>query len=401
MRESGVKRKYLWWLVIAVVAAGGVWMSLAPSVLEIEVATVARGPMRVTVDEEGETRLRRRFVVSAPVSGRVLRIDARAGDAVKAGQALAVIQPAAPLPLDARTQATAEARVRGADAATARAKAERGRLAIELKQAETDTARAKALLDSGYGSRDAFEQLDARARGLREAVTAAESAIRAAEFELAAARAALISRDEASSGRAVTVTAPIAGQILKRLQESEAVIPAGAPLLEIGTLEDLEIVSDLLSTDAVKVKPGAAVVIDRWGGEGTLAARVQRIEPSGFMKISALGVEEQRVNVVIDFADGRERRGALGDGFRVEVRIVVWEKPDAVMVPTSSLFRTTGEWSVFLVEGDVVRQRAVKIGQRNEQVAEVLEGLAPGDRVVAYPGESLADGVKVRSPNHN
>ena len=173
------------------------------------------------------------------------------------------------------------------------------------------------------------------------------------------------------------------------MQESEAVVPVGAPLMEIGNLDDLEIVTDLLSTDAVKVKPGAPVMIDRWGGDGTLAGRVQRVEPAGFMKISALGVEEQRVNVVIDFVDPRERRASLGDAFRVEVRIVVWEKPDVLTVPTSSLFRTDGDWSVFVAQGDVVHRRTVKIGERNEQAAEVLEGLSAGDRVVAYPGETL------------
>jgi HlyD family secretion protein len=390
-----VRRKYLVWGGVAVVLALVVWTSLRPTVVDVEVATVAKGPLRVTVDEEGETRLRRRFVVSAPVSGRVLRIEIRPGDSVKAGQAVAVIEPAAPAPLDARTRAGAEARVRAAESAGERVRAERQRLVVERQQAEADAARAKSLFDAGYGSREALEQADARVRSLTEAVRAAEAAGRASEFELAEARAALISSADARSGRSMTVAAPTAGLVLRRMQESEAVVPVGAPLIEIGNLDDLEIVTDLLSTDAVKVKPGAAVVIDRWGGEGSLAGVVQRIEPAGFMKISALGVEEQRVNVVIDFVDPRERRASLGDGFRVEVRIVVWEKADVITAPTSSLFRTDGDWSVFVVEGDVVRRRTVKIGERNEQLAEVLEGLQPGDKVVAYPGESLTDGTNI------
>ena len=231
--------------------------------------------------------------------------------------------------------------MRAADAAVSRANSDRQRLAVELKQAEADAARAKALLDAGYGSSDVFEQAGARAGSLREAVAAADAAIRAAEFEAAAAKAALISRGEAAGGRAVTVTAPIAGQLLKRMQESESVVPAGAPLVEIGTLDDLEIVTDYLSTDAVKIKPGAQVIIDRWGGEGTLAGRVQRVEPAGFLKISALGVEEQRVNVIVDFVDPREKRAALGDGFRVEVRVVDLGKrrrphrPDRQPVPAA------------------------------------------------------------------
>ena len=392
-----MKRKYLWWLGIAVGVGGVVWLSLAPKAVEVETATVTRAHMKVTVDEEGETRLRRRFVVSAPVPGRVLRIESRPGDIVKAGQTLAVIQPVMPTPLDARTQTMGEARVSGADATAARARAERERLNVELKQAETDAARAKSLFDNGYGSKDVWEQADARVRALRQALAAAASAVRAAEFDLAAAKAALVSRGEIAAGRAVTVVAPIAGVILRRAQESEAVVVPGAPLLEIGNLDDLEIVTDLLSTEAVRVRPGADVVIDRWGGDGTLAGRIQRIEPAGFMKISALGVEEQRVNVVIDFLDPRERRPTLGDGFRVEVRIVVWQKADAITVPTSSLFRHEGEWAVFVIEGEILRRRTVKIGQRNDQVAEVVDGLAGGDRVVAYPGESLSDGATVRS----
>jgi len=392
-----VKRKYLIWVVVAAVAASALWMAVTPAVVDVEVATVARGPMRVTVDEEGETRLRRRFVVSAPVPGRVRRIEARPGDRVKAGQRLAVIQPAAPAPLDARTEAMTSAREQGAAAATERARAERARLAVERKQADADAARARQLFDSGYGSRDIWEQLDARARSVAQTEQAAESAIRAAEFELAAAKAALISRADATGGREVGVTAPIAGVVLRRLQESEAVVPAGTPLIEIGTLDDLEIVADLLSTDAVQVKVGSPVVIERWGGPASLAGRVQRIEPAGFLKISALGVEEQRVNVVIEVADPRDRWAALGDGYRVEVRIVTWERPDALTVPTSSLFRLEGAWVVFVVENDRLRRAMVRVGQRNAQVAEILEGLAEGARVVTYPGESLTEGTRVRT----
>jgi HlyD family secretion protein len=389
-------RRYVIWLVVAVFAGLIVWTAMKPTIVEVDLADVARGPLRVTVDDEGETRLKRRFVVSAPVSGRVLRIESRPGDSVTAGQTLALIEPAAPAPLDVRTRTAAEARAQAAASAGERAQAEVQRVTVEVTQAESDAARARTLLDTGSGTREAVEQADARVRGLREAIKSAQAAVRAAEFEQAEARAALISGTEAAGGRAVTVRAPIGGLILRRMQESEAVVPVGAPLLEIGNLEDLEIVTDLLSTDAVRVKAGAAVLVERWGGEGTLMGKVQRIEPAGFMKISALGVEEQRVNVVIDFVDPRERRPSLGDAFRVEVRIVVWEKPDVLLVPTSSLFRTDGEWSAFVAQGDVVQKRTVKIGERNEQGAEVLEGLSVGDKVVAYPGETLKEGTRIQ-----
>ena len=391
-----IKRRYVFWLVVAVVVALAAWAFTRPTIVEVEAAEVVRAPLRVTIDEEGETRLRRRFVISAPVSGRVLRIESRPGDSVKAGQIVAVIEPAAPVPLDARTRAGAEARVQTAEAAIERVRAERQKLTVDRQQAEIDAARAKQLYDAGYGSREIWEQAAARVQSLTEAIRATEAAGRAAEFEAAAAKSVLISGAEQSSGRAVSVPAPTSGLILKRMQESEAVVTPGAPLLEIGNLDDLEIVTDLLSTDAVKVKPGAKVEIDRWGGQGTLAAVVQRVEPAGFMKISALGVEEQRVNVIIDFVDPREKRASLGDGYRVEVRIVTWEKPDALTVPTSSLFRTDGQWSVFLIDGETVKRQPVKIGERNERAAEVLEGLSPGQQVVAYPGESLAEGVLIQ-----
>ena len=391
-----IKRRYVFWLVVAVVVALAAWAFTRPTIVEVEAADVVRAPLRVTIDEEGETRLRRRFVISAPVSGRVLRIESRPGDSVKAGQIVAVIEPAAPVPLDARTRAGAEARVQTAEAAIERVRAERQKLTVDRQQAEIDAARAKQLYDAGYGSREIWEQAAARVQSLTEAIRATEAAGRAAEFEAAAAKSVLISGAEQSSGRAVSVPAPTSGLILKRMQESEAVVTPGAPLLEIGNLDDLEIVTDLLSTDAVKVKPGAKVEIDRWGGQGTLAAVVQRVEPAGFMKISALGVEEQRVNVIIDFVDPREKRASLGDGYRVEVRIVTWEKPDALTVPTSSLFRTDGQWSVFLIDGETVKRQPVKIGERNERAAEVLEGLSPGQQVVAYPGESLAEGVLIQ-----
>jgi HlyD family secretion protein len=390
-------RRYVMWGGAAVIGGLLVWTSLKPTIIEVDLAAVVRGPLRVTVDDEGETRLRRRFMVSAPVSGRVLRIESRPGDSVTAGQVVAMIEPAAPVPLDARSRAAAEARSQAAQSAVERARADGQRMTVDVAQADADAARAKTLLDTGSGTREQLEQAQARVRSLREGIKAAEAAVRAAEFEQAEAKAALMSGAEAASGRAVTVHAPIGGLILRRMQESEAVVPVGAPLIEIGNLDDLEIVTDLLSTDAVKVRPGAAVIIDRWGGDGSLAGKVQRVEPAGFMKISALGVEEQRVNVVIDFVDPREKRAQLGDAFRVEVRIVVWEKPDVLTVPTSSLFRTEGDWSVFIAQGDVVHRRAVRIGERNEQVAEVLEGLAAGDKVVAYPGETLKEGSKIKT----
>ena len=387
--------RVVWIGIVGLVVIAIAW-AMRPRPAVVDTAEIARGPLRVTVDEEGETRLRRRFLVSAPVSGRVQRIELRPGDRIVKGQTtLAVMRSATPAPLDARTRAGAEAAVQGGEAVAARARAEHQRAIVERDRARTEAARVRALFDAGYAPKDAAEAAEAQHRAAEEAVRAAEAAIRAAEFDTAQARAALLSGADAASGRPVTLTAPIDGLVLRRLQESEAVVAAGTPLLELGDLRDLEIVADLLSTDAVAVRPGAAVVVERWGGPHELTGVVERVEPAGFMKISALGVEEQRVNVVIQFDEPVERRTTLGDAFRVEVRIVVWEKADVVKVPTSSLFRVGADWAVFVVADGQLRRRAVQIGQRNDRDAEVLGGLTPGERVVQYPGESLADGVRV------
>jgi HlyD family secretion protein len=386
------------WMLVTVAAVAIAALTLRPRPIEVETAEVVRGALRVTVNEEGETRLRRRFMVSAPVSGRVQRIDLRPGDPVEAGRTvLATIKPALPVPMDARTRATAEARVQAADAAASRARADRQRMTVERDHAAEEAKRARALFESGYGSKETLDAADARFRTAQESVTAGDFAIRTAEFDLAQARAALISGAATPSDRPVVVTSPIRGVVLRRAQESEAVVVAGAPLVEVGDLHDLEIVADLLSADAVRVAPGAAVVVDRWGGDRELAGRVARIEPSGFMKISALGVEEQRVNVVIHFVDPPEARASLGDGFRVEVRIVVWEQSDVVKVPTSALFRFDSRWAAFVVEDGRLVRREVMIGQRDERDAQVVGGLSPGDRVVVYPGESLAEGARIVS----
>jgi HlyD family secretion protein len=390
-----IGRRWIIWGAVAIVAAVAAIGIVRPSPVDVDTAVVARQTLRVTIDEEGETRLRRRFTVSAPVGGRVLRIEARSGDRVSAGQVLARITPARPAPLDIRSRAGAEARVQTAEAALARAQAERRRLSVEAEQAGREAARTRTLFDGGSVAREAVELADVRARSAAEAVAAADAAIRTAEFSLAEARSVLMTDAGTTRAADVAVLSPIDGLVLRRLHESEAVIGAGAPLIEIGDLRDLEIVADLLSRDAVRVAAGSPVAIINWGGPHELAATVDRVEPAGFTKVSALGVEEQRVNVVVAFVDPPDRRASLGDGFRVEVRILLAERPNVLAVPTASLFRVDGRWAVFVVEDGRLTERAVQIGEQNEQLAEVLDGLAEGDRVVVYPGESLADGTQV------
>jgi HlyD family secretion protein len=370
-------------------------VALWPRALPVDLATVARGPLQVTVEDEGETRVRDRFVVSAPVSGRLLRIELEPGDAVRKDQVILNLLPAQPTPLDARSRAEAEAAARAAQAAAGRARAENERAAAALAFARSELQRQRELARQGVVASQQLEAAQVAEQQAREAREAADVAVAAAQQDLRRAQARLIPPGGGAPGRHVTVRSPVDGVVLKRHHESETTVGAGEPLLELGDPKRLEIVSDLLSTDAVRVQAGAPVRIEQWGGEKPLLGRVKRVEPSGFMKVSALGVEEQRVNVIVDFEDLAEAWEALGDGYRVEVRIVVWEAPDTLKVPTGSLFRRGSDWAVFTVEGGRARLRTVELGQRNGMEAQVLAGVGLGDRIVVHPSDTLTDGTRV------
>jgi HlyD family secretion protein len=351
----------------------------------------------VTVDEEGVTRVRDRYIVSAPVSGRVLRIELEPGDRVKRGQVVARLRAElAPL-LDARTRAEAEAAVESARAALGRARAEEQRVKATLDLARRDLTRVRTLAESGAVAKQELEVHEADVDVALETANAAAFAARAATSELQRAEARLAPSSLGAPGRVVSVTAPVEGVVLKRVRESETVVPAGDPLVEIGDYRDLEIVADLLSTDAVRVKTGARAIVDQWGGDKPLDARVRRVEPAGFMKISALGVEEQRVNVVLDFVEpSPAARASLGDGYRVEVRVVIWESENVVKVPTSALFRQGEQWAVYVFDRGRARRTLVELGHQTAQYAEVISGLAEGARVILHPGDTLVDGARVR-----
>jgi HlyD family secretion protein len=365
-----------------------------PESLEVDAATVDSGPMQVTIDEDGETRVRDRFVISAPVSGRLQRIELEPGDALVRGQTvLARLTPAASPLIDPRSRAELTAAVESARAAIGQAQAERDRAATALTRARSTLRRREELLQAGVISRDDLEAAQAEVKTAEEALRAGEFTITRGEYELQLARARL---QAPSSGEgAVTIVSPIGGIVLRRLRQSEAVVPLGEPLLEIGDPQALEIVADLLSTDAVRVPAGAAVLIEQWGGGQPLPARVRRVEPSGFMKVSALGVEEQRVNVIIDFVDVAAAARQLGDNYRVEVRIVVWSNDDVLRAPVGSLFRRGDGWAAFVVEAERARLQPVQIGQRNDTFAEISGGLTRGQTVVMHPPDTLADGMKV------
>jgi len=379
------------------------WALLRPESVPVDVAPVVRSPLRVTVDEEGETRVRDRFMITAPTAGRLLRSELDAGDVVEPGMLIASIEP---LPLDPRTHAGALARVEAAEATLSAARARVALTNAALEQARRSAARAEQLREKGTLSAEAHELAMLEQTRQEQEAAAARFAADAAEHDAEAARAALLTAQDSAAGAAaapagkrsgpssrVEVRSPAAGRVLRVLEESERIIAAGTPLLEIGDPDSLELVIDVLSTDAVRIHPGARVLVEEWGGDGALEARVRRVEPSGFTKVSALGVEEQRVNVIADLA---EPNPALGDGYRFEARIVVWEGPDVLQVPASALFRQAGAWSVFVVDGTRARRRDVTIGQRGGFAAEIREGLSPGETVVLYPSDRLADGVRIR-----
>jgi HlyD family secretion protein len=380
------------------------WALFRADPVPVAVATVDRGALRVTVDEEGTTRVRDRFTITAPTAGRLLRSGLHAGDSVESAMLLASIEP---LPLDPRTRAGATAHLKAAEATLRATRAQVALTRAALEQARRAALRAEQLRQAGTVSTEAHELALLEQTQREQEYAAARYASSAADHDVEAARAALLTATDSAvasepthagpltgpSSR-VEVRSPTAGRVLRVLEESERIVAAGTPLLEIGDPASIELVIDVLSTDAVRIQPGARVLVEDWGGDGALEARVRRVEPSGFTKVSALGVEEQRVNVIGDLA---EPNPALGDGFRFEARIVVWEGPDVIQVPASSLFRHGGAWSVFAVDGNRARRRDVVLGQRGGFAAEIREGLTPGEAVVLYPSDRLADGVRIRA----
>jgi HlyD family secretion protein len=378
-------------LVVATILAVALW----PESIEVDVARVTRALVQVTIDEEGETRVRDRFVVSAPVAGRLQRIDLEPGDPVHRGETVvARLTPAPPALLDARTQSELSAAVESARGTLGQAQAERARTQATLDRARSSLQRQEHLAEAGAISRDDLEAAQTAVRAAEEVNKAAQFNVTVAQAQLQAARARL-RRPEAGT-RAVDVVSPIDGVVLKRFRESETVVPAGEPLVEVGNPSGIEVVADLLSTDAVRVSAGDAVLIEQWGGGHALKGRVQRVEPSGFMKVSALGVEEQRVNVIVDFDDPARASRLLGDRYRVEVRIIEAHVENALTVPVGSLFRRTEAWAVFVVgEDGRVSVKEVELGRRNAMVAEVTAGLHEGQRVVLHPPDTLTDGARV------
>jgi HlyD family secretion protein len=386
-------------ITVAVLGIAGLAVfAFRPRPILVDIGTVRRGPLQVTVDIEGKTRVRERHVVSSPLAGTLARPRLKAGDCVEANAVVAQLRPVAPPLLDVRTRAEVEGRARSAADAMRQAEANLSRARSVSELATREVKRARALAATGSISQDALEraEFDASARA-REAEVA-EHGLDVTRHDREVAQAALLQTRglvRTSASEQWNITSPVTGAVLRILQESEAVVQPGTPLFELGDVGDLELIAQVLTTDAVAILPGAPVIVERWGGSKPLHARVRRVEPSAFTKISALGVEEQRVNVLADFEDPPQALQGLGDGYRVELRIVVADVRDALLVPVSATFRQGPAWAVFVLANGRARLRELKLGRRNETDAEVLGNASAGEQVVLYPGETLRDGGRV------
>ncbi len=395
-----LRRSAIWGVALAVL--GSLVFAFLPKPVGVDLATVELGRLRVTVDEDGQTRIKERYVVSSPLSGRLLRIGLDVGDSVAAGTTvMARIEPTDPDLLDPRAQAQAEARVKAADARLQQSASTLEKAQAALDYAESEVARIRRLREQGAATPSLIEEQEMnfrlRTQEFREATFAQEIA----QFELELEQAALLRTQSENttpdSASYFEIRAPISGRVLRVMQESATIVSPGMQLAEVGEPSDLEVVVDVLSSDAVKILPGARAELDQWGGSWPLQATVRLVEPSGFTKVSALGVEEQRVNVVLDFLDPPEQRATLGDGFRVEARIVIWEEPDVIKVPTSALFRYAADWAVFAVDTTTATasRRLVEVGRQNGLEAQILSGLEPGEQIVTHPSDQLDEGVQV------
>lgn len=386
-------RLFLVLLVSAALAAGIGHLILRPRPVLVETATVTQGRFVAVVAVEGRTRIRERFVVSAPVAGRLDRVRLKPGDRVEAGAVVAILRPN-PAPLvDPRAQRELEERLGAAEALVEEAEAAQAGARAARDRAQGDFERTRELRLRGVASAMAYDRDKAAADQAERELAAAEGRAHAAMHRRAEAAEALRRGSGPATLEAFELRSPISGIVLRVAQESEAAAQPGAVVLELGDIADLEIVADPLTTEAVEMKPGAAVVIDGWGGGQKLHARLRRVEPSAFTKLSALGVEEQRTWVVADLTSPLEARPTLGDGFRVEARIVVEEIERAILVPVGALFRRGQSWQVFALEHGRARLRAVEVVRRSDGVAAIAAGLEPGMSVVVFPPGGLSDGA--------
>jgi len=384
-------------LLLGLLVAAGLFYGFMPRAVPVDAFTAVVGPLAVSVEEEGKTRVLERYVISSPVSGYLRRIELKVGDPVERDQVLAVLEPVRADALDARSRAQAMAQLSAAEAALDAAR-ENARAAAAADQlAQQELLRIESLAAARFLSAQAADQARSNASRSQAVQQAAAHAVNVARFQRDTARAALADTASLQSGNAaetLRVRAPVPARVLKLLRESEGTVRTGEPLIEVGNPETLEVAAEVLSNSAVRIAPGGRVMLDRWGG-APLQGTVRVVEPAGFTKISALGVEEQRVRVIVDVTSPRDAWQRLGDGYRVEASFIVWEAGEVLQVPTSALFRRNNGWAVFAIAAGRARLQPVRIGERSGLRAQVLDGLQAGDRVIVHPDDKVRDGVRI------
>jgi HlyD family secretion protein len=391
-------RRNLGLILLAVILLAAIAYGFWPQPVAVDVMAVTRAPLQVTVEEEGKTRVVDRFVISAPVPGYVRRIELKVGDTVGQGQILAEVEPLRSVILDPRSRAEAQARVAAAEAALRAAQEDAIAAEAEADYAASQLQRLRRLYPKGYISIETLQQAEAAARRTKARRSSSRFAVQVAKFDLEAARTALrysVAQDSHQTMEEAPVRAPVEGRVLKLKHESEGVVQAGEPLLEIGDPNSLEIEVEVLSADAVRISPGTRVLFERWGGVRPLEGRVRRVEPTGFTKVSALGVEEQRVLVIADITSPTEQWQRLGDGYRVEASFILWEGDSVLQVPESALFRHRDGWAVFMAANGRARLQPVQVGHRSGLAAEIISPLKEGELVILHPDDSLADGARI------
>ena len=398
-KRTAAVRRPIFALAVLVAIALAVW-GLWPRALEVESGAVDRGPLSVTFVEEGRTRVRHRYVVSAPLDGTIERVELEPGDAVEAGQALAMLRPTSSALLDPASRAQAQAQATAADRQLAAAQASVSAAMAEQRRSRAALQRAERLAADQLIARSELDTLRADAAAADASLRASQAQRDAARAQRDAARAVLaLQGAERGNGATLPLRAPVGGTVLERHVESAGLVRAGQPVLVIGDLDELEVVVEALTAHAVRVAPGTPVQLLRWGGDTPLQGRVDTIEPGGFTKVSALGVEEQRTLIVVAIDTPVAQRSSLGDGYRVEAGFLVWHSPDTLRVPTAALFRDGPTWAVYAIEGGRARLRRVEIGAVGEDAAQVRGGLTAGTRVVLYPGDAMREGLRVANPD--
>lgn len=391
-------KKLLFYAVIVAAIGAAFYVSFVPRPTLVDSAEVTRGPLQVSIVEEGKTRVVDRFVVSAPTAGYARRLQYKVGAEVERGQVLLYLDPLSSNVLDPRSRAQAAARVTAAEAAVEAARDEVEAARSEVRYWETELPRVREGVEAGVTARRELPEAEAGERTAKARMNAAESRVGAAMADVEAAKAALsysAAQGSTRGGEAVAIRAPTSGRLLKIVRDSEGVVNASQPLVELGNTQGLEVEVEVLSSDAVQIQAGMRVLLERWGGEYDLEAIVRLIEPVAFTKISALGVEEQRVLVILDITAPREQWESLGDQYRVEARFIVWEEPGVLQAPSSALFRHEGGWAAFRAVDGVAQVQPVEIGQRGGFRVQILSGLSEGDRIINHPGDTIEDGALV------